>query len=237
MKILTALKKLKFLNLQMNTRIKIPQADDKIISHLERVELDSINSNSEKSRDLEAEFLQEKIAPKNETETSDIEPREIEFTKVEAYFDAKWRDHQFESLNTLILNSCFIDMKIIECLLQKLLCLQELHLSANNYSVVDFSSGFSKRSLKTVYFCSNDLCDWKEVAKLGKNFPELESLVISQNRLGDIKSNLDNGELARSFPHLNCLNLNGLAISSWDTIYQLRSFSALKKLRIKGKFQ
>lgn len=219
----------------MNSGLKIPQAAGDISANLKQYELESTHINGQESPDLEAVHMEEQIAPKSDS--SDVEPSETEFRGADAYFDYKWSDQQFESLNTLILNSCFIDMKTTQCLLQKLPCLQELHLSSNNYSEVNFSTDFSKRSLKTFYFCSNDLCDWKEVAKLGKNFPELESLVISQNRLGDLNSTLEKEQLACVFPYLNCLNLNGLSISSWDTIYQLRSLPALRKLRIKGKYR
>ena len=163
-----------------------------------------------------------------------IEPCETELNKIEAYFRVKWNNHQFESLNTLILNSCFVDLKTIEWLLQSLPCLHELHLSSNNYSAITFSENFTKKSLRTLYFCSNGLSDWNELFKLGKNFPELQSLVISQNNLGNLNPTLSKSEITSVFPHLTCLNLNGLLISGWDTIYRLGSLPVLKSLRIKG---
>ena len=45
----------------------------------------------------------------------------------------------YHQLKILILNSCHVDLKIIECLLNRLPDLNELHLASNDYSIVTFT--------------------------------------------------------------------------------------------------
>ncbi len=107
------------------------------------------------------------------------------------YFGQAWKDLYFSiesprsktpitgpNLNTLIINSCFIDLRIVECILETLKNLNELHLSSNNYSNITFSSNFSHESLKILYFNNNELKSWNDAECLGECFPSLEILVI-----------------------------------------------------------
>ena len=89
----------------------------------------------------------------------------------------------FDNLRILILNSCYADLKLVQCLLEQFTNLNELHLASNNYSHVTFDPHFVKPSLKILYFNNNDLSSWREVCKLGKCFPNLENLVISHNNI------------------------------------------------------
>ena len=139
------------------------------------------------------------------------------------------------SLSTLILNSCYIDLKIVELLINKLNNLNELHLSSNNYSNITFSNDFTKMTLKILYFNNNQLNDWNEVCKLGKCFPNLENLVISHNNLSNFNNN-ENNELCTSncFRNLQILIINRLKINEWSVIDQLREFPHLKHVRIQN---
>jgi len=121
-----------------------------------------------------------------------LDPAQSDTTQmVEEYFDQEWKDLYFcvesprskipivgPNLNTLIINLCFIDLRIVECILDKLKNLNELHLASNNYSKITFSSQFSHESLKILYFNSNELKCWSDVCRLGECFPSLEHLVI-----------------------------------------------------------
>ncbi len=164
------------------------------------------------------------------------------------YFNSDWQDLQqnsFETkhigsnLNTLILNSCFIDLRHIECLCEKLVNLSELHLSSNNYSTITFSKNFVKPSIKILYFNNNNLTHWSEVCKLGKCFPKLENLVLSHNDLtnfGPCHTQAPDSLFCNSncFENLQTLIINKLKINEWSVIDQLREFPHLKHVRIQN---
>lgn len=149
---------------------------------------------------------------------------------------------QFDNLKTLILNECFIDLRIIECLLQRLDGLTELHLSRNKYKQITFSKDFVKLSLKILYIHTNNLDNWNELCKLGKCFPNLEHLVLSQNEITnftidpnynqDYFENAEQMKNSNLFKNLNILNLNKIKINDWSAIDQLREFPSLKHIRI-----
>jgi len=157
------------------------------------------------------------------------------------YFDDAWslEDEKCKiyNLKSLILNYCCVDLRTLECLLKRLPNLEELHLSSNNYEKIDLSDDFKLNSLKTLFLNSNHLSDWDQVIKLGKCFPQLETLVLSENQLGDFNFAQDLvHELKDVFPNLRNLNLNELCIKNWSTISTLRILPSLKNLRVKGKF-
>lgn len=137
-------------------------------------------------------------------------------------------------LNILILNSCFVDLKIIQCLIEKMNYLTELHLCSNNYSHVNFDTDFHKPSLKVLYFNNNNLSSWKEVCKLGRSFPNLENLVISHNNIEKFTSTDDELNTSRCFKNLQILIINKLNIDEWHVIDQLRDFPHLRHVRIQN---
>ena len=163
------------------------------------------------------------------------------------YFHTFWHDFSASSapditpetklygsnLSTLILNSCFIDLSVIECLVDKLENLSELHLSSNNYSAITFSTNFVKPTLKILYFSNNSLTSWSEVCKLGKCFPSLENCVLSENNLANFDASPPH-ENAKCFPHLHSLTISMLKINQWSAIDQLREFPQLKHVRIQN---
>lgn len=160
------------------------------------------------------------------------------------YFNKEWhmptctlnKSSNFDNLSTLILNSCYLDLQIIECLLNRLKNLAELHLASNNYKHVTFDRNFRKHSLKILYFNNNLINAWSEVCKLGKCFPNLENLVISENNISHIDdAHID--QTTRSpaiFKNLNLLIINKLKINDWSSIDHLRKFPNLKHVRIQN---
>jgi len=153
------------------------------------------------------------------------------------YFNIEWpinnENNLYHQLKILILNSCNVDLKIIECLLNRLPDLNELHLASNNYSIITFTDQFVKYSLKILYFNNNNLSNWNEVCKLGKCFPNLENLVLSHNDLSNFSS-IDELHTSKCFQNLEILILNKLKINEWSVIDQLREFPHLKHVRIQN---
>jgi tubulin-specific chaperone cofactor E-like protein len=155
------------------------------------------------------------------------------------YFDNEWylnnNEHRFDQLKILILNSCYIELCIVQRFLQHLVNLAELHLSTNNYSKVTFTTDFVMPTLRILYFNENNLTTWSECCKLGRAFPGLENLVLSFNPIADFVSNDENNKsltTTQCFRNLQTLILNKLKISEWTTIDQLLQFPSLKHVRI-----
>jgi hypothetical protein len=146
------------------------------------------------------------------------------------YFAHNWQlisADNYASLSCLILNACQIDLPILECLLQRLPNLSELHLARNSYQSVSFGQDFQKPSVKILYFNDNLLEDWQHVVALGKCFPNLEQLVLSDNLIERITD-------SSVFQTLKQLNLNKTKINDWSSIEKLDEFASLKHLRIQN---
>jgi hypothetical protein len=166
------------------------------------------------------------------------------------YFDNEWKDlcACFDSprtttptvgpnLNTLIINSCFIDLRIVECILEKLKNLNELHISSNSYSKINFSKKFSHESLKILYFNNNDLKNWSDVLRLGECFPSLQHLVISENTkisdFGIARKNDSESKQDSVFKNVQTLIMNKFNIIDWNCI-EFSQFPQLKHIRIQN---
>ncbi len=148
--------------------------------------------------------------------------------------------NNLQNLKILILNKCYVDLDQLQHLLEKLTNLNELHLCANNYKQIDFDRTFRKDSLTILYLSNNQLQDWEEVCKLGVAFPNLDTLVISDNEIVNFtntKQSFDaNTPLAtsESFKNLQQLIINKININEWETVDQLRDFPRLKHVRIQN---
>ena len=147
------------------------------------------------------------------------------------YF-SDWKD--MKQLKILILNSCYINFSDLQSLLEKLVNLNELHLCSNNYEFVNFDKEFVKDSIKILNLNNNCLNSWLEICKLGKSFPNLERLVISDNQ--NITNFDDTNEILTEnlFLNLTSLTMNKVSINDWSSIDQLRKFKKLKHIRIQN---
>ena len=148
------------------------------------------------------------------------------------YFELQWP--QFERLETLIVNASFLDLNIVECLLNKMPNLKELHLASNNYSTVTFSEGFLKPSIKILYLNNNRFSSWHEICKFGRCFPNLENLVLSHNDIQDFSTNSATLSTLNCFKNLDTLILNKLKINDWSVIDKLGEFASLKHVRLQN---
>ncbi|XP_060531301.1 tubulin-specific chaperone cofactor E-like protein [Cylas formicarius] len=108
----------------------------------------------------------------------------------------KWKE-----LKSLVLNSTFVNWDSVQEILDHLPCLEELHLSLNDYNNVDlhkpkdcecsqndnqncdcqnYKVKHKHSVLRILHFTGNPVDDWKEISKLGYAFPKLESLVLAE---------------------------------------------------------
>nr|CAD7200169.1 unnamed protein product [Timema douglasi] len=157
----------------------------------------------------------------------------------------------FPYLRNLVLNNTQVDWKAVRTLLRLLPCLEELHLSLNNYNCIDLDST-QYFNLKKVHFMGNPVTTWAEVCKLGLAFPELESLVLADCPLNslDITNDRDTSLGGRTesesepsqtftsphccFTHVHFLNINNSLLTSWDDVERLGRFPTLRQLRLQG---
>ena len=82
-----------------------------------------------------------------------------------------------------MLNGTRVSWSTVQDLVRLLRNLEELHLSLNEYKNVEL--GYDKpenrnHTLKRLHFTGNPVEFWCEIAKLGYNFPSLESLVVAE---------------------------------------------------------
>ena len=87
--------------------------------------------------------------------------------------------------------------------------------------------------MTTLSLAKNELSSWADIKRLGKLFPNLVSLNVSENPLGEIQV-IENAEEGGDFPKLECLNLMECCVASWKCIDNLQLLPNLKELRIKG---
>ncbi|XP_075234001.1 tubulin folding cofactor E like protein mlt isoform X2 [Lycorma delicatula] len=167
----------------------------------------------------------------------------------------------FPYLKMLVLNSTNIDWASVRQLLTRLPSLEELHLSKNEFQQIELdddlnyekSGTFQHSSVKRLHFTDNPISSWCEVCKLGRAFPQLESLVLAHCPLTSLDTSSPSsspssysrteseceGSPPRNSPHdnfrqLHFLNLNSTHLSSWDDVDRLGKFPALENLRIRN---
>ena len=108
--------------------------------------------------------------------------------------------------------------------------LVELHLSLNDCDVVPEFNNPCTTTVKRLHFNGNNIKHWEEVEKLGKMFPNLETLIIMENPL----SNMKRRSKDESFLSLKCLSLTKTKLSTWEHIEDLRKFLNLTEVKLIG---
>ncbi|KAF4519518.1 hypothetical protein B566_EDAN010703 [Ephemera danica] len=156
----------------------------------------------------------------------------LSFNNLTSQLDAgQWR---LACLRNLILNGTKIDWRSVRRLLKMLPCLEELHLSMNQYSNVELGEEkkeeeevWGHKAVRKLHFNGNPVGCWNEVAKLGQAFPSLESLLLAECPLRELQAHH-----TANFPELRFLNLSSTLLDTWEDIEHLRLFPELGSLRI-----
>ncbi|CAF0852201.1 unnamed protein product [Didymodactylos carnosus] len=146
-------------------------------------------------------------------------------------------DIQWPNLNTLCLNGSRIPFEMVIELLKKTPNLEELQLCANGYKTLKFSSNdFKHLKLKRIYISNNELEEWIDLCQLGLLFPQLETLIASENPLQTFCLNnypeQTSWTVIDYFPKLTTLSVNQVQIKQWDDIIELNQIPNLNTLRI-----
>lgn len=106
----------------------------------------------------------------------------------------------------------------------------ELHLSLNDYGVVPEFNNLCTTTVKRLHFNGNNIEHWEDVEKLGKMFPNLETLIIMENPLSNVKRKSKD----ESFLSLKCLSLTKTKLSTWEHIEDLSKFVNLTGVKLIG---
>ena len=110
--------------------------------------------------------------------------------------------------------------------------LEELQICSNNYTGISCSEPFIHPRLKRVYLSKNRLAEWKSICHLGRLFPQLETLIASDNPLRSFRSDDDDDDMQHCLSHLHTLSVDQVQVSEWDDIIALSTLPRLHALRI-----
>ena len=152
------------------------------------------------------------------------------------------RSSHGHKLKVLILNGCSLPFSVLECLFlycnninnNTLPCLTELHLAANSYSNLNFSSSsFCIPSLHILYLNGNGFTSWfRLLGSISKVFPHLEQLVVSENPLFDAATDQEEGECI-IHEYIHTLIANRTSLQTWSVLDKLvSSMPSLCHLRL-----
>ncbi|XP_058173878.1 tubulin-specific chaperone cofactor E-like protein [Anopheles ziemanni] len=164
---------------------------------------------------------------------------------------------KMDNLRNLVLNNTKLGWCSVETLLRLLPALEELHLSLNEYThvLIDTieqqpASGATATAnepppyqtaphdgVRKLHLTGNYISEWAEICRIGRVFPQLESLVLADCPLRSLKpSDAEDKENAEEshkyFRNLKLLNLSNAKIDSWEDIDRLAEFPSLSNVRL-----
>jgi len=106
---------------------------------------------------------------------------------------------------------------------------EELFLSLNEYaSIPDTDKKFPH--IKHLYLNEHCIKDWRQLIHLGRIFPQLEQLTMTDCPLETILPD----KAKELFPMLKVLRLNKTAINDWNSIDALNAFPELQDVKLVG---
>lgn len=138
----------------------------------------------------------------------------------------------FPTVNLLILNNTQTSWSAMKTLLKMFPCLSELHLSLNGYASIDVDQIETYPSLQKLFINKHTVQKWSEISKLGRVFPNLETLITIDSDLTDMIS--DCSETVAMFPCLKCLHISSTRLPSWEHIEELRRIPKVCDIRMKN---
>ncbi|XP_065650179.1 tubulin-specific chaperone cofactor E-like protein isoform X3 [Hydra vulgaris] len=133
--------------------------------------------------------------------------------------------NKHNTLQSLVLNNTKINFDALCKILEICPCLEELHLSLNEYETVPIIDQQFK-NIKSLHFSSNNIKSWYHVQNLAHIFTSLTKLILSENDIDSVSS------VGDEFPYLEYLSLSNTQINDWNSLDNLRTFSKLKEIRL-----
>lgn len=144
------------------------------------------------------------------------------------------------AMRVFVLNRSNLPWNIVRALSSACPSLEELRLYRADLSSLTaceklaleyFSSRQVFKNLRLLDLGGNELC-WNDLVSVFGKLPNLESMFVSENAIGNIRFSPDGGELF--FPNLASLSLSGNPIDDWRSISELWVLPSLKALRIQN---
>ncbi len=139
-------------------------------------------------------------------------------------------NHRIENIKSLVLNNTRIPWFALHTLLDSMPCIDDLHLSLNNYSSVELNSKQIYPNIRHLYISGNpELRNWEDIKKLVRTFPCLEGLTMADCNISTIPE-----DAISYLPNIQSLNITNWPIKSWDCLERLNRMPKLLKLRCQG---
>eukprot|EP00111_Clytia_hemisphaerica_P017479 TCONS_00051733-protein len=135
-----------------------------------------------------------------------------------------------KSIHSLVINNTGIDFQSLLKLLDIYPSVAVLHFCINDISSIPGNLNKQYENVTTVSMAKNNIKTWADIRKIGKLFPNLVSLNISENLFKEIKYEKNSND----FCHLKNLNIMECPIDDWESIENLQHLPQLRELRIKG---
>lgn len=136
---------------------------------------------------------------------------------------------QLPSVRSLVLNNTGISWKAVALLLDCMPCLQELHLSLNNYRNVD-SINQNYPQIKQLYISKNpQLNCWQQISALLSAFPRLQYLSMADCGVDTVPEHV-----ADILPCVASLNVSNWPLDSWDKLERFNQLPKLIEFRCQG---
>jgi len=134
------------------------------------------------------------------------------------------------NIKSLVLNNTRIAWYTLHAMLDSMPCIDDLHLSLNNFSSIDLNLKKMYPNIKYLYLSGNpELRNWEDIKKIMQTFPCLQGLTMA-----DCNISIINDDFIGHLPHLQSLNITNWPIKSWQCIEKLNSMPKLAKLRCQG---
>lgn len=138
--------------------------------------------------------------------------------------------HSLDNIKSLVLNNTRIPWFALHVLLDSMPCIDDLHLSLNNYSSVEFNKTQKYPNIRYLYISGNpELRNWEDMKNLMRTFPCLKGLTMADCNI----SNIPEEEISYLF-NLQSLNITNWPIKSWECLERLNHMPNLITLRCQG---
>ena len=135
-------------------------------------------------------------------------------------------------VKTLVVNSMHLNWQQVLTLSLPFSGLHHLHASFNNINDLKFGDVSSLNCLCKLSLEGNNLSSWDHVVLL-HDLPCLETLILSENPLGNVSFPGEVMEATDIFSKLKSLSLMNTMVSSWSCVDQLNRLQALEVLALK----
>lgn len=139
------------------------------------------------------------------------------------------------NLHALALNGVNLSLSTIRKFLANLPCLEELQLSENNFSDLDFfDTSLLSESVSVLHLNASGIQQWSTIIHFLRRFPNLVRLFVAENELDRVEEvcAITGTRTQDAASCLRFLSLNNCRIREWNSIENLANLPRLEDLRV-----